>query len=372
MPDYQSDKYDSEVMMISKLAQSAGFGFGYIGLVDCSNQLLVDTWIGQGKPDQTMTAKDGLNIISRVLKTSLSLTQDGPKPSEHKSHVIKNTESLTRVRSSRYMISIGDRIGNIASMAAFVTGGPKVIISEKQRCLLEVGLTYANQLLHESIAPPTELIKSKIQETILQSISSGLAVLDADGSILYITDRAIDWLGGNIELNILNDHLVAQTPLNRTRLQQALTRATTGLGKISIIQLQSAGGPLKTITVLPMGEAPKLALLIFGKKGSDNNIICDQLLKTLGLTVAERRLAQQLLSGRTLAEAAIESNLTISTARSYLKVIFAKTGIHRQSELITLYHKLLPPVQLESLVSRGCRISLDTEKRSISLSPPKA
>jgi len=52
-----------------------------------------------------------------------------------------------------------------------------------------------------------------------------------------------------------------------------------------------------------------------------------------------------LLSGKTLAVAAEESNLTISTARSYLKTIFAKTGIHRQSQLISLYHTLLPPIK---------------------------
>jgi len=55
-----------------------------------------------------------------------------------------------------------------------------------------------------------------------------------------------------------------------------------------------------------------------------------------GLSCAESRLVQSLLQGVCLREAAEKNQLTYETARSYLKIIFQKTGASRQSELVSL------------------------------------
>jgi len=54
------------------------------------------------------------------------------------------------------------------------------------------------------------------------------------------------------------------------------------------------------------------------------------------LTPAEAKLAAALASGKTLQAAAIEQGIRNSTARSYLEVIFKKTGVHQQSQLVAL------------------------------------
>ena len=51
------------------------------------------------------------------------------------------------------------------------------------------------------------------------------------------------------------------------------------------------------------------------------------------LTPAECRLADLLLQGRDLAEAATSMRITRGTARFMLKSVFRKTDTHRQSEL---------------------------------------
>lgn len=67
------------------------------------------------------------------------------------------------------------------------------------------------------------------------------------------------------------------------------------------------------------------------------------LLATLfDLSPAEARLAATLASGMTLQAAATGSNVTLKTARTYLERIFAKTGTHRQSELVTLLKNISP------------------------------
>lgn len=55
-----------------------------------------------------------------------------------------------------------------------------------------------------------------------------------------------------------------------------------------------------------------------------------------GLTPAEGRLTEMLLTGRELAECAEMLGNTIETARVRLKRIMRKTNVSRQSELIRL------------------------------------
>lgn len=54
------------------------------------------------------------------------------------------------------------------------------------------------------------------------------------------------------------------------------------------------------------------------------------------LTKAEAALAVQLIDGVALAEAAGALDIAYNTARSHLRAIFAKTGTHRQVQLVTL------------------------------------
>jgi DNA-binding CsgD family transcriptional regulator len=53
-----------------------------------------------------------------------------------------------------------------------------------------------------------------------------------------------------------------------------------------------------------------------------------------GLTPSEARLALRLVTGESLRSAALALNVSYETARTALKVIFTKTGTHRQSELV--------------------------------------
>jgi DNA-binding CsgD family transcriptional regulator len=61
---------------------------------------------------------------------------------------------------------------------------------------------------------------------------------------------------------------------------------------------------------------------------------------TFGLSKAEAKLASILAGGIDLRTAAEELGVARDTARNQLKAIFAKTGAHRQSELVELLAKL--------------------------------
>jgi len=342
--------------MAKRLAQSAGFSIGCIGIVDCSNRCLIDAWMGHGGPVPELSEPRATEIISRALMTSFSLTSDNSGLHPGKTRMPEDDATSTIwIRSSQYLIGIGERVGNIAPMVAFISNQPGQMVSVEQQRLAQVGLTYADLLLHERFAPQNPLAQSGkfqsglahsgIPETILRSLSFGFAVVDGDGTLNYMTDSSRDLLNDSNELHIMDDRVVAKTPHNQVLVQEALTAAISESGKSSVVQLEGTEGPIKTIVVLPINEGPRLALIVFKQEEIRDSELSDLLLETLGLTAAERRLARQLLRGKSLAAAAEVSNLTISTARSYLKAIFAKTGIHRQSELITLHHSLLPPIR---------------------------
>lgn len=60
------------------------------------------------------------------------------------------------------------------------------------------------------------------------------------------------------------------------------------------------------------------------------------LVHTFGLTPAQARLAAHLAGGESLEESARLLEISIHTARTQIKVIFAKTGTRRQGELVAL------------------------------------
>jgi DNA-binding CsgD family transcriptional regulator len=81
---------------------------------------------------------------------------------------------------------------------------------------------------------------------------------------------------------------------------------------------------LLTFTVLKPNPGPNPYLLI----------------TAFNLSAAEARLAAIIAEGRTPDEAAKQLGIARETARNQLKAVFAKTGTHRQGELVALLARL--------------------------------
>jgi DNA-binding CsgD family transcriptional regulator len=65
-----------------------------------------------------------------------------------------------------------------------------------------------------------------------------------------------------------------------------------------------------------------------------------RLQQALGLSSAEAQLAAALAQGTSLKTYAEASGITEGTARVQLKSVFARTGTHRQAELVALIWRL--------------------------------
>jgi DNA-binding CsgD family transcriptional regulator/PAS domain-containing protein len=76
------------------------------------------------------------------------------------------------------------------------------------------------------------------------------------------------------------------------------------------------------------------ALLLINDPDRAVQFPTDRLARTFGLTGAEAKLCAALATGTTLSAYAEAAEITIGTARWYLKQALAKTGAHRQSDLV--------------------------------------
>lgn len=337
-PDAQAGR-----QMAQDLALAAGADFAYIGFYDGTRRRLQRGWTGGGAAPAEESAM--LETVSRTLATHLSLHHADPAlgaeaGQDGRGAASEAPAATSWLRSGRYLFGLGESVGNLRPVAV-LRSGLSAPPGELQRRLIRIGLGYADRLLQERLGATA---RGGLAEAILRSFSCGVVVADAQGAVAYMTESAERWLVGQQEFRLQNGRLVARDPQSQARLHAALGVAT-GRKRPSVIHLGGPSERLRTVVVLPMERTTPLALVVVGQE-QDDSALSDLLLETLGLTRAERRLAQQLLAGKSLGAAARDCNLTISTARTYLKSIFAKTGINRQSQLITLCHALIPPVRL--------------------------
>lgn len=80
--------------------------------------------------------------------------------------------------------------------------------------------------------------------------------------------------------------------------------------------------------------------LFLARPGSEAATDPQTLRDLLGLTTAEARLAAALSEGCTLVEAAKRLGIAHNTAKVQLRSVFAKTGVHRQAQLVALLASL--------------------------------
>jgi DNA-binding CsgD family transcriptional regulator len=85
---------------------------------------------------------------------------------------------------------------------------------------------------------------------------------------------------------------------------------------------------------LSLGPADPAALLIFGDPDASASTSTQALIDLFGLTPAEARLTAALVDGERLEEYADRLKISVNTARTQSKQVFAKTGCSGQVELV--------------------------------------
>ena len=190
-------------------------------------------------------------------------------------------------------------------------------------------------------------ITREIRDRVMHKLNFGCVIVDARRFVVRRDDSAMRALDSALPIGI--------DPAGKVRLASAAADRALGvlLGQIEAGVLSTAQAIVSEaderldILVVPLapsvaGASAAIATLYF-QMPMPNHAITEErrerLRELFGLSATEARLALRLAEGRTLAEAAGEIPITIESARTYSKRIFAKTGTARQADLVRVLLK---------------------------------
>lgn len=189
-------------------------------------------------------------------------------------------------------------------------------------------------------------------EEVVARLPHGVIMVNRNSRVLYANQAAETLLsredGVKLSAGILQAVTVAETQALQRLIaaMTANTRAPDSAGSGMVLYRPWPRRPL-WVSVLPIpAQLEGVALGIRQPRPTALVMVCDpeklaelpgdNLQRLYGLTPAEARLAQALCNGMSLNEYAEASGLTVETVRWRLKQVLAKTGTHRQGELIRL------------------------------------
>jgi DNA-binding CsgD family transcriptional regulator len=198
-------------------------------------------------------------------------------------------------------------------------------------------------------------------EQAVDHLSTGIFLTEGDGRISYMNSTAECILKTSGTLKLMNGRLTAGQSEARNRLAHALGQSLAGkaprlTGQHAIALPDEEGGGL-IANVLPLqwrdGRNPlaplRGAAAIFVQDPAEGATPHLQAFATLyGLSGAEERVLERIVTGQTPQEAADELGVSLATVKTHLQKLFAKTGTGRQVELVQLFERQRPPVKGEA------------------------
>lgn len=175
-------------------------------------------------------------------------------------------------------------------------------------------------------------------QAALDALPLAALAVNTAGKILYSNRKGEELLGAKEPiLADANGICRALTPSETHSLHQSLMAVARG-GVPVVLAL--SGLEEKRYSALiepPNGQEDETAALMFVRLLDSKGAPSPAALKELfGLSPTEARLAHELATGLDVKEAAAALGVTVNTARTYLRTIFQKTNVNRQSELIRL------------------------------------
>jgi len=177
---------------------------------------------------------------------------------------------------------------------------------------------------------------------MLDRLPSGVAVVDGQSRVLYMNSLGAAVISANDGLSIDPAGVCrASRPAETRDLHRLIRQAVDDpAGQAHAISLTRARAerPLSVVVApLAAGTAgDKAAVLLVSDPERIILPSLETVMRLFELTEAEGRLALSMSQGHRIKDAAEQQGITVSSARTYLKRVFAKTGVDRQAELVRL------------------------------------
>lgn len=191
---------------------------------------------------------------------------------------------------------------------------------------------------------------SELLEAMFDQVSLAVMLVDSTARPLFCNAEALALLEARDPLlRACDGSLACRGTAETKRLRGAIQSvASTGNDTEAVLRLGTGDGNWRMTFIVPArprtagGAAPCAMVLV------DQHRPCEapeRLLHALGLLPSEQRFLNAFLRSSSITEAASQIGLSEETARTYLKRVRAKLGVHRQMELVQLIYGLVPPLR---------------------------
>lgn len=194
--------------------------------------------------------------------------------------------------------------------------------------------------------------QSELLRHTLDAMAYGIIIVDGNATIRWANEKALQVLAEHNGVDSEKGVLAASSALARKQLRGLIASACETFANPG----KQPGGAL----LIPREFAPPIELLVAPLPGDSapivdlvddlrNCAVCflyernqlkleseSAIMALFGLTPSEARLAIELANGATLKEAAETRGITYESARTQLKIIYAKTDTHTQSQLVSV------------------------------------
>jgi DNA-binding CsgD family transcriptional regulator len=196
-------------------------------------------------------------------------------------------------------------------------------------------LSDANHVLGASLA------------ALADELAHGVLIISMDGYLLHANPAAWQELSKRQVLRLQHNYLQAHSFVDAAVLEEAMAKLADG--KRSLIRMKGSDGPSLTLAAIPLkldiGLRPHAAALIFARTSVCEPPMLCFFARNHGLTRTEEHVLDILCQGYSAPQIAVQMKIAVSTVRSHIRSLCAKTKSSSVRELINRLG-VLPPVGL--------------------------
>lgn len=180
----------------------------------------------------------------------------------------------------------------------------------------------------------------------MDQLAFGVVILNDRGDVVHLNKTGSRLIEKGTPLRIEHGRLVAAPPATDAlsdAIATALAQTDPGAARTSWLKLAQSGGEpplnmlLNPIVEVESGEARLIGIALYAAVDDRAPLVAlDACAMLFGLSPAESELLAELVGGASILSASIALGISEHTARTQLRSIFAKTGTHRQPDLVRL------------------------------------
>ena len=180
---------------------------------------------------------------------------------------------------------------------------------------------------------------------LMDELAHGVVLASPQGRVLHLNQAARHELSKRHALAIHEGHLQARDPKHAATLVQALAKGA--VGRRSLVNLPTAGGWTLSVAVVPLrnegpAQQPMIGLLLSRASVCDALMLCF-FARTHGLTTSEEQVLAILCQGYSAPAVAVQLKVAVSTVRSHVRSLCAKTQSNGVRALVGRV-AVLPPL----------------------------